>query len=248
MHISELLVENEQLDELSLKGIGQGIGKVAGALGRGVGNIQGAWQGAKDAYTQNRDRINPVAQRNVSRAGNATAQPAATAQPVAPAQTVPADNSQVAGGEIASNNLLARAKQGTAQDPNLQPAPTQEPVAQPAPTQPAPVQEPVAQPAPTEPATVQDPAATTKPGKVGVPAGKKAVDQAVATVKTVRSDRRPQVVAYGKQQFDALAAPAAVPNQAEIDADRERLMGPDNGGANESRVIKFRSKFLGMDI
>jgi hypothetical protein len=25
-------------------------------------------------------------------------------------------------------------------------------------------------------------------------------------------------------------------------------MGPDNGGANESRVIKFKSRFLWMDI
>jgi hypothetical protein len=41
---------------------------------------------------------------------------------------------------------------------------------------------------------------------------------------------------------------AAAPSQAEIDADRARLMGPDNGGANESRVIKFKSRFLGMDI
>jgi hypothetical protein len=42
------------------------------------------------------------------------------------------------------------------------------------------------------------------------------------------------------------AAPA--PTQAEIDADRERLLGPDNGGANESKVVKFKSMFLGMDI
>ena len=38
------------------------------------------------------------------------------------------------------------------------------------------------------------------------------------------------------------------PSQAEIDADRERLLGPDNGGANESRSFKFKSRFLGMDI
>ena len=55
--------------------------------------------------------------------------------------------------------------------------------------------------------------------KVGVPAGKQAVDQAVATVKSVRSDRRPQVINYGKQQFDTLAKtpvvtpPAAVAQQ-----------------------------------
>ena len=46
---------------------------------------------------------------------------------------------------------------------------------------------------------------TATAGRVGAPAGKQAVDQAVATVKSVRGDRRPQVANYGKQQFDALA-------------------------------------------
>jgi len=66
---------------------------------------------------------------------------------------------------------------------------------------------------------------TAKVGKVGAPTGKQAVDQAVATVKTVRPDRRPAVANYGKQQFDALAqvtakqpaatvAPAAQPSRA----------------------------------
>ena len=51
--------------------------------------------------------------------------------------------------------------------------------------------------------------------KVGVPAGKQAVDQAVATVKSVRSDRRPQVINYGKQQFDTLAkTPVVTPAAA----------------------------------
>jgi len=64
-----------------------------------------------------------------------------------------------------------------------------------------------------------------KAGKVGAPAGKQAVDQAIATVKSVRGDRRPKVANYGKQQFDALAqatakqsaatvAPAATPKEA----------------------------------
>jgi len=67
MHISELISE-QQLDELSLAGIGKGIGTVAKGLGKAVGGVQGAWQGAKDVYGQNRDRVAKVAQRNVSRA------------------------------------------------------------------------------------------------------------------------------------------------------------------------------------
>jgi len=71
--------------------------------------------------------------------------------------------------------------------------------------------------------SINNPVALTANGiapaasKVGVPAGKQAVDQAVATVKSVRSDRRPQVINYGKQQFDTLAKtpvpPAAVAQQ-----------------------------------
>ena len=65
MRINELLSEQQDIDE----GIGSFIGKTAGALGKGVGNVQGAWQGAKDAYGQNRDRTANVAQRVVGRAG-----------------------------------------------------------------------------------------------------------------------------------------------------------------------------------
>jgi hypothetical protein len=36
---------------------------------------------------------------------------------------------------------------------------------------------------------------------VGEPAGRQAIDNAVATIKSVRGDRRPQVVAYGIQQL-----------------------------------------------
>ena len=49
--------------------------------------------------------------------------------------------------------------------------------------------------------------------RVGVPAGKQAVDNAVSTIKTVRSDRRPEVINYAKQQIDTVAKqqPAATP-------------------------------------
>ena len=45
------------------------------------------------------------------------------------------------------------------------------------------------------------------------------------------------------------ATPAAgtAPTQAEIDADRDRLMAPA-GGANEGKIVKFESRFLGMTI
>jgi len=68
MRIEELL-EEQQLDELSLSGIGKGLGKAAGAVGSAVGGVQGAWAGMKNAYGQKRDRVAAVAQRNVRRAG-----------------------------------------------------------------------------------------------------------------------------------------------------------------------------------
>lgn len=52
MRINELILESKQLDELSLAGIGQGIGKVASGVGKAVGGVQGAFHGAKDAYRQ----------------------------------------------------------------------------------------------------------------------------------------------------------------------------------------------------
>lgn len=89
MHISELIAE-QQLDELSLAGVGKGIGKLAGGYGQAVGNVQGAWQGAQDVYNQNRDRVAKVAQRNVSRAGGYKTPRSATTSPTVQGQTPPA--------------------------------------------------------------------------------------------------------------------------------------------------------------
>ena len=75
--------------------------------------------------------------------------------------------------------------------------------------------EPTLDPA-TAPAGASAPAA--KAGKVGVPAGKDAVDQAVNAIKSVRSDRRQQVVQYAQTKFGAV------------------------------KEEKFHSRFLGMDI
>ena len=66
-----------------------------------------------------------------------------------------------------------------------------------------------------------DPATTptaAKAGKVGVPAGKAAVDQAVNSIKSVRGDRRQQVVQYAQTKFSGI------------------------------KEDKFHSRFLGIDI
>jgi hypothetical protein len=86
------------------------------------------------------------------------------------------------------------------------------------------------------------PAQQQKAGKVGVPAGKQAVDQAVQTIASVRGDRRPQVVQYAKEKIDALVkqpAPAAAPD----------LQVQQGGKAPAQQAAEgFHSRFLGMKI
>jgi hypothetical protein len=91
-------------------------------------------------------------------------------------------------------------------------------------------------------AGAQPAAASTqqKAGKVGVPAGKQAVDQAVQTIASVRGDRRPQVVQYAKEKIDALVkqpAPAAAPD-----------LQVQQGGKAQQAAEGFHSRFLGMKI
>ena len=221
MRINDLLVENEQLDELSLAGIGRGIGAAAGAIGRGVGNVQGAWQGAKAAYNQNKDTAANKAARNVAHGGGAqmskTGAPGGTAQqPAAPApqgQAAPASNQQVSGGEVASNNLLARAQQGTTQDPNAQ-----QPAGTPAPAQPA------AQPA-------------------AAPAAQPAAPAAPADMKAGEIVQGLQDV-WGKATASKGSQTSAPAVQQQI-----KQMAKDAAMAGQTvESVKFRSNFLGMDI
>jgi len=238
MKINELILEQEQLDELNLKGLGTGAGNVAGSVAGGV--VQGAqnfWNGAKQGYDKVRSAMKPDGTTQTTPNAPSLSQGignvinAATGNTAPPQTPTQATNTQATNTQ-AQTNQVAPAPTGLGSDqvaatPGEQPAPT------------------------AEPAPTTQPAPSTKKAKVGVPAGKQAVDQAVATVQSVRSDRRPQVIQYAKQKVDALAGQAAKPagpSQAEIDADRARIMGANNGGANESRVFKFPSKFLGMDI
>lgn len=197
MRINELIVESEQLDELSLAGVGKGVGNVIRGTSSAIQGAKGAWQGTKDAWNQGKqsgtyDRARaavagtPPTQQQPAPAqqGQAAPQPAATTTQAAPAQAAPQQATAAPTGQ-----------QGTS-------APAAAPTA-------------AAAAAPVQSA----PAATTKPARVGVPAGKQAVDQAVQTVKSVRGDRRPQVVQYAQQQF-----------------------------ANVKEHAVFHSKFLNMDI
>ena len=198
MRINELLIEQEQLDELNLKGLGQGIGKAVGTAAGGI--VQGAknvWSGAKQGYAAGQAALAP------------STDPAA-ADPAATGSTAPATGS---GGAVATP-LAGQA------------------------------------PAATLPAGGEAPAspAVDQASKVGV--GQ--INKIIPTLRTrdLNSVKKTVDATLVKKQQQPAAAPAkpVAPTQTEIDADRERLMGPDNGGANESKIVKFESRFLGMMI
>jgi hypothetical protein len=259
MRINELILENQQLDELSFAGVGKGIGQVASGVGQAVGGIKGAYQGVKQRYSQGKQQAQQGAYNAVTGSGQQQPAPAQSTQTAQPNSSSPNAATQ------ARINAAPHGYDGETGQPNAAPSATTQPASTSAPaqnTQQANPQdagdgriEPTLSP---EPAQGQQPAATTPPSgqattppaagapaeeppaapdatqapagntraRMGAPEGRKAVDQAVSTVKQVRSDRRAQVVNYGKQQFDALAGAAPTA---------------------ESRV-GYRSRFLDMDI
>lgn len=99
MRISDIIVESEHLDEISLAGAGRAVGNVIRGTSKVVQGAKGAWQGAKDAWDQGNqsDAYNkaraavagtPAPTRQAATAGT---QPAPTLQPAAAAsaQAVP---------------------------------------------------------------------------------------------------------------------------------------------------------------
>jgi hypothetical protein len=286
MKINELIAEQKQLDELSLSGVGQGIGKVVRGVSKGVGAVAGGIAGIPDAVKQGfRAGKDVVGGQTQPTTNQTTSAPTAGSSPIdfkaalankgaeepvdntaAPTSQAPVSNPTPA--DIRAQKQTSAAK--VAQDQMAaNPAPTQQsatPTQQPA----APVdnttdkgfgfdgntgkpfasqeertawfkannkvdpkaatqspeeirkakqadaakvaQDQMAANSATTPPVDSAPAdatAPTKAGKVGVPAGKAAVDQAVDVVKSVRSDRRQNVVQYAKEKIDALQkAPA----------------------------------------
>ena len=75
--------------------------------------------------------------------------------------------------------------------------------------------------------------------RLGIPAGKQAVDQAVSTIKKVRSDRRPEVIDYAKQQIDAIAKVSTEPQPSETPP----LPGT-NKGANLAKSFSAGQKAM----
>jgi hypothetical protein len=119
MKINDLYVQQDQLDEVSLGGIGRGIAKGVGAVSRGVGAVAGGVAGAVDAAAQGfaggRAAVSgqtPTtnATAPATTATNTTSNASATS---APAGNAPTTNATAPAGNAPATNATAPAK-GTA--------------------------------------------------------------------------------------------------------------------------------------
>jgi hypothetical protein len=91
--------------------IGYGAGKLAKGAGAIAGGLAGMWDAAKKGFASGRSTVSGAADDEPSAAGGTGGG--------APAGSA---NTGIPGSEVGTNNLLARAKQGTTQDPNAQQA------------------------------------------------------------------------------------------------------------------------------
>ena len=115
MKINEVILTEEQLEELNLKGLGTGIGKAIGGVAGGV--VQGAknvWTGMKQGYSGAQKALAPDN-------GTGTPQPTSASNAADPADsgTTPASGEPAA---TASTAQAPAATASTAQAPAAAPA------------------------------------------------------------------------------------------------------------------------------
>lgn len=243
--------------------IGWGAGKLAKGVGAVAGGVAGMWDAAKKGFAAGRSTVSAAADdepaANASAGGSTSAAGGST-------------NTGIPGSEVGTNNLLARAKQGTTQDPNAPaPAPAdteldgimkqvqgldanqkKELLAKlqgggeaPAPTAPAPA-------APEEPA----PGLEIDPAKAA--ADKAAKNQADADQRNADIEKTKQANAAAAAADEALrakvAAAKAKPGFQQDASDKLAIQQGAAKGIHESKkkkkkkLAEFKSKFLGMII
>lgn len=150
MRISDVILESEQLDEISLAGVGQGIGKFASGVGKTVGGAIGGvkaagtavkrgyqqgYQGAQQSILGKDDEDDAVsataAKTGAAGATNSTAPQPVAAQPATPKITVAQINGAIPA--LRTRDLQSIKKTVDAALAKKQPAaaPTAAPVAQP---------------------------------------------------------------------------------------------------------------------
>jgi hypothetical protein len=142
MRINDLIVESNNLDEISLAGVGKGIAKGLGGIARGAGMVSGLGAGMKRAYSQGK-ATSASAVSNRQRTGTQQA----PASVVAPA-TGPANINSILQiinklDQPAKQQLAKELEKSIAATPNTPAAPSA--ATQPAPTTPT-------KPAPAAPA------------------------------------------------------------------------------------------------
>jgi hypothetical protein len=251
MRINELIVENQQIDELSLAGA---LGSAAKGAANIVGGAKGAWAGAKDVYNQQSGRVANVTQRNVQRAGGYK-KPAAS--PATQSTSAPANLPSTGQGTGASADPASLRQQADAL--NQQADQLEKAAAQPAPG---------AAPTSTAP--------TTAPAPTAAPAGqsldldqlkkdreaKQAADQAGQQQAQQQMAATQQANAATNQQDAAIKAAAdaakAKPAFQQTAADKLAIKAAADKGIKEAKekkkklkkkiVAEFNSNFLGMMI
>ena len=175
MRIQDLLIETNLTEEqLDELGFAQGLGKVAGGVGKGVGAVQGAWQGAKDAFGAGKQQAAQSVRSAVNGQQPVQAAPATQAAPV---QNAPAVDPNAVQGQVEPTLDTPAAVRNAA-------APTSNEID------------------PQSNVTTTNAPSTNK-AKIGEPQGRQAVDNAMQTVNTVRTDRRQNVINYAKQAIDS---------------------------------------------
>lgn len=179
MKIQDLLIETDLSDaQLDEAGFAQGLGNAAQKVGKAVGAVQGGWQGVKQQFGQGKQAGVQAGKAAVTGQGQPAQTPVQQAQQ---AQTAPAQQGQI--------------------------EPTMDPV-QAAPAQAAPADTTAVNPgvATSDETSAQANQTTTNVAaagsRIGAPAGKQAVDNAIKTVGAVRSDRRQGVIDYAQQKLD----------------------------------------------
>jgi len=255
MRINEILAE-EQLDELSLKGLGQGLGRVPGAVAGGVvQGLKNVWNGAKQGYQAGQTALKPDANQSqgpswaapipTGQGQPATAAP--IAQPAAAAAPTGGDNEVDQILQLVSK-LNPDAKKDIVSKIQAEPAAQAEPATQPTQSADTQQEKPTtqAEPAPTGTTTNIDPnAAANKLAK-----GQADQQAAMAQMKATQDAN----AAKSAADNDLVARVKAEKAKPGYDQDKGLLRRAAAQGIHENKkkkkksVVEFHSRFLGMNL
>ena len=237
MKINDLFESQEQLDELSLGGVGRGLAKGVGAVAKGAsalaGGVSGAWDQAKQGYQIGKAAVNGQPIPQAPGAVPAAAPGAEVA--AAPAANAAAPAANAAAPAAPDPKAVAQTKMNTKQVMALWatlPAPTKKAVLTrlTADTAKSAQAKPVANAAAPGAEVAANPAATTPPPVAPAPD---------AEVATAVPGKKVRVRTGGKKAAAAPVAPEGDPMIAALNARKAAGIGEN---------YKFESKFLGMKI